>query len=151
MNQRCLHSTSRILFRLFTVPYKGQGNAREWGRKVQSVFSKKAVCLKSVIVVWRSPLHRSVELLPSNCYCLCKRINGCRRGLVASVLCMYFNSNKFSFDTKYRCIVHPTNVFRFGFYRIAVKQLKKKKKRKQMFWETAGKNSKKGKEINNFQ
>ena len=44
--------------------------------KVQSALCADAVCLKSVIVVWRPPLQRSVEQLSNNCYCLCK---GCKQ------------------------------------------------------------------------
>ena len=42
--------------------------------EVQLVLCEDVVCLKSVIVVWRSPLQRSLEQLFSNCYCLYKGI-----------------------------------------------------------------------------
>ena len=61
-----------MLHCLCCLPYKRLGKSGDWVSEVQSVLCKEAVCLKRVIVIWRSPLERSVELLASNCYCLCK-------------------------------------------------------------------------------
>ena len=40
--------------------------------KIQSVLYEDTVCLKGIIVVWRSSFQRCIEQLSSNCYCLRK-------------------------------------------------------------------------------
>ena len=40
---------------------KRQGEASDWVSEVQLALYEETVCLKRIIVVWRSPLQRSVE------------------------------------------------------------------------------------------
>ena len=49
---------SWIFIRLFTLEFKTQGKAGHWVSEVQSILCEDTVCLKRVMVVWRSPLQR---------------------------------------------------------------------------------------------
>ena len=71
--------------RTFCLPCHIKGTAKQASElvKIQSVLCEDAVCLKRLIV-WRSPLQRSVEQLSSHCSCYKQGIN---RGIIKKSNC----------------------------------------------------------------